>query len=286
MAKASTKQTSKKPEPKAAPNKGREIAKTEAAKVPSNVDVSALMEQDAGAGVSTDIADNIVPLVYILQSLSPQVLKQKPEYIKDAEAGNIWPRGEKTVWDGEEEGVEVVPVFFSKCWIEWRPNREGFAGRHAERPAEAVQTPDPKDPKIMKWVLPNGNTVQESREHVVLVIGKYDDPVPFVVPFSGSNHGASRSWMGLMNRKKTPKGNKAASFAYKYVLKTVPKSNDKGDWFGYAVEDTGEMVEPEEYLLARDIHNDFAGGKLVAGDHEAGHDTVSEDTSAQDDENI
>ena len=200
--------TTAKPAPK-----GKQQAVTTTAKkevIRSNADVSLLMEQDAGAGVSTDISDNIVPLVYILQAQSPQVLRQKPEYIKGAEAGNIWPRGEKQVWDGEEEGVEVVPVYFDKVWIEWRPNRGGFVARHRERPELAEQRAlDPQRPDRMSWVLPSGNIVQESREHAVLVLGKYDNPTPFVIPFSGSNHTASRAWMGLMNRKKTPKGNKA-----------------------------------------------------------------------------
>lgn len=274
---------------KPAPAKGKQVATTTKGKdvAKSTADVSLLMEQDAGAGVSTDMADNIVPLIYILQAQSPQVLKQKPEFLKNAHgdkkpavAGDIWPRGEQVAWSGEEEGVEVVPVYFDKCWIEWRPNRGGFVARHKERPADAEQKAlDPQKPDRMSWVLPNGNIVQESREHVVLVLDKYDTPTPFVVPMSGSNHTASRAWMGLMNRKKTPKGNKAASFAFKYLLKTIAKSNDDGDWYGYVVEDTGEMVDPEVYLLARDIHNDFAGGKLRAGDHDASAAGAEEEVS-------
>lgn len=251
-------------------------------------DVSLLMEQDAGMGVSTDIADNIVPLIYILQAQSPQVLKQKPEFLKDAHgkgkpavAGNLWPRGEKTAWDGEEEGAEIVPVHFDKCWIEWRPNRGGFVARHKEKPAEAVQKAlDPQKPDRMSWVLPSGNIVQESREHVVLILGKYDSPMPFVVPMTGSNHTASRAFMGLMNRKLTPKGAIAPSFSHKYILKTIAKSNDDGDWYGYVVEDTGEMVDPEVYLAARNIAQSFKTGALRAGDHDAGVAGEADDDSA------
>ena len=258
-----------------APAKG----KTEVAVKPKNAvttDVSLLMEQDAGMGVSTDMADNIVPLVYILQAQSPQVLKQKPEFLKDAHgkgkpavAGNIWLRGEKVAWDGEEEGAEFVPIHFDKCWIEWRPNRGGFVARHKERPVEAVQKAlDPQKPDRMSWVLPSGNIVQESREHVGFILGKTEEPIPCVVPMTGSNHGSSRAFMGLMNRKRTPKGNKSPSFAYKYLLKTIAKSNDDGDWYGYVVEDTGEQVEPEVYLAARGIALDFRSGKLKSADHD------------------
>jgi len=253
---------------------------TAVANKPKNevTDVSLLMEQDAGMGVSSDMADNIVPLVYILQAQSPQVLKQKPEFLRDAHgkgkpavAGNLWLRGEKTAWDGEEDGVEFVPIHFDKCWIEWRPNRGGFVARHKERPAEAVQKAlDPQKPDRMSWVLPSGNIVQESREHVGFILGVTDTPIACVVPMTGSNHTASRAFMGLMNRKLTPKGAVAPSFSHKYLLKTIAKSNDDGDWFGYVLEDTGEMVDPEVYLAARNIAKSFQTGAMRAADHDSG----------------
>src|SRR5579864_7049202 len=83
-------------------------------------DLMKMMEQDAEKGVSHAMDDNVVPLVYILQPLSPQVIKKDPKYVDKAEAGMIWFRGTKRVLDGDE-GMLVQPVFFSKCILEWRP---------------------------------------------------------------------------------------------------------------------------------------------------------------------
>lgn len=234
-----------------------------------NDDVLAMMDQDAGKGTSTDIADNVVPLVYVLQAQSPQVIKKKEEYIDGAEAGNIWFRGTKEVFDGEE-GILVQPVLFAKAWIEWLPNRGGFVARHDNRPAAAVMKEDPQNPKRKYWELPNGNIVSEHREHVVLIHGVYDKPAPFVISMSGSNHTASRNWMTAMNRKQAPGGGRAPSFAYLYRLKTVFRSNDQGDWYMWEAEDhtnkDGEpvMVDAEAYRAARALHDSFASGAMRA----------------------
>jgi hypothetical protein len=290
MAKAAAKNT--KPVPKAAGKPTQAVTTTTKKEVAkSNVDAALLREQVAGQGVSTDAADNIVPLVYTLQSQSPVCLKQKPEYIKGATAGMFWPRGSKDLWDGEEEGVRVVPCFFSKCWLEWMPDRGGFVGRHDKRPAEAEGIPDPKDPKRIVWTMPNGNTVQESREFACLVLGVGDklfgEAIPAVFSFTGSDHTSARAWMSLCNRKRTPKGAKASLYEYTYLLKTVAKSNDKGDWYGKIAEDIDERTADEYFVMAHEVAKGFGGGTLSAGDHdvaEAGDGSSS--TDSEDDDNI
>jgi hypothetical protein len=168
MAKAAT-ATANKGKTTAAPPKGKEVATR---KGTTEVDTAAMEEMnrmmaaDAGKGVSTAIEDNIVPLVYILQSNSPQVQKKGENYVEGAEAGMIWFRGTKDVVSGDD-GIPVVPCHFEKVWIEWLPDRGGFVGRHADKPANAVQKTDPANPKKKYWGLPNGNHVVETREHVV-----------------------------------------------------------------------------------------------------------------------
>jgi hypothetical protein len=277
--------------------KGKEVATSD--------DLTKLMEQDSGRGVSTAAEDNIIPLIYILQAQSPVAMKQKQEYIKGAEAGNIWPRGTKTLIDGENDGLSAIPVAFSKWWMEWRPERGGLVARHpyratAEdkgRPTGTEWEEDPKNPGMGKWQH-NGNDVIETREHVVLakIKGEWQG---YVVAMSGSNHTASRSWMGLMKSKKIPGSDKrAASFAYVYTMKTIPKTNDKGDWYGWQIEDgldgDGEVTfvggidgGPELYKIARQLAADFEAGTKVAdiGDPDETGGT-STDNSGEDDKHI
>ncbi len=132
--------------------KSKAVAVKAAAQV-SNVSVDLLEEQDAGKGVSTDVADNVVPLLKILQPLSPQVLKQKQEYIKGAEAGMIYPRGEKQVWDGEE-GIRIVPCYYERVWLEWGPERgDGLKGRHPRGTDDTPKHPlyQPNDARPDPW---------------------------------------------------------------------------------------------------------------------------------------
>lgn len=258
------------------PGGGKELQRGE-------VDVTLLMKQDSGRGVSTAAEDNIIPLIYILQAQSPQALKQKPEYIKGAEAGDIWPRGSKTLIKGEEEGLPFIPVSFKKTWNEWGAERgDGFFGRHdyvatdenKGRPVDAEWVEDPKKPGKGQWVRENGHVLVETREHAGLALIN-DQWTGAVVSMSSTNHTASRMWMGLMKDKRIPgTSDRAPSFAYVYCLKTTPKSNDDGDWYAWQVEDgdgDGEVKiiteldgGAELYRLARQLADDFESGKKVA----------------------
>jgi hypothetical protein len=271
MAKATTQAKGK---TQAAPQKGstsRAVAtsnKSTAVDAAAQDEITKMMAQDAGKGVSTAVEDNIVPLVYILQALSPQVNKKKEEYIQDAEAGMIWFRGTKDVVAGDD-GIPVVPCHWSKSFIEWLPDRGGFVARHDSMPDDAVLTTDPQNPKRKFWKRKNGNTVVETREHVVLVLDIFDRPTPFVIPMSGSGHGSSRAWMTLMNRKVVPGTDiKSPSYGYIYRMKLAFRTNDQGDWYMWDVQDeNGEptmLTDPATYRLARQIEADFAKGTLRA----------------------
>jgi hypothetical protein len=292
----------KKPEPPS--NKSKAVTTRGSTAIGEADDLTKLMAADTGKGVSTAIEDNVVPLIYILQALSPQTQKKKEEYIDKAEAGNIWFRGTKTVVG--DEGISVVPCFFSKVWIEWMPNRGGFVARHDDRPEDAVLKADAEDPTRKHWYRKNGNLVVETREHVVLVLDAFDAPTPFVIPMSGSGHSASRGWMGLMNRKfvldedgnvvADDKGNpiKASSFAYVYRMKTLFRTNDRGDWFTWEIEDEGgqptwlgskgrdRAEDTAIYRMARQIEADFSKGTLKAA--VADVDDMDTDVSGTDSE--
>jgi hypothetical protein len=275
MAKAST-QTANKRQQAAPPPKNKSTAvtttkeKNGAVQTADADEMAQMMMADAGKGVSTAMEDNIVPLVYILQPLSPQVQKKNPEYIEGAEAGQIWFRGSSTIVDGEE-GIPVVPCHWSKCWIEWQPNRGGFVARHADRPADAVLTTDAENPKRKFWRRPNGNIVVETREHVVLVLDVFERPMPFVIPMSGSGHGSSRAWMSKMNSKFIPNSDqKAPSYGYIYRMKLQYRTNDQGEWYMWDVHDENDeptmLADPATYKLARQLEADFSRGALRAQD--------------------
>lgn len=87
-------------------------------------------ERDAGEGVSTSAADNLVPLVYFLQTNSPQVNRREEKYVPGAEPGDIWLKGAPTgseIVKGED-GLIFQPCFFYRSVGEWVPRGEGGQG--------------------------------------------------------------------------------------------------------------------------------------------------------------
>ena len=99
-----------------------EALKLEPSALPSNVALIAdngEFEALAGEGLENVTAkDVLIPRITILQSLSPQLLKNKPEFNPDARTGDLFDVAQGEVLPNP---MIVVPVFFQKTWLEWAP---------------------------------------------------------------------------------------------------------------------------------------------------------------------
>lgn len=281
MATKNSKATSRTPSRAPAGRGTAPVVETSGREVGPTNDLLKMMEQDAGRGVSTASEDNIVPLLYVLQKGSPQCDRDDQAHIKGAKPGDFWIRGTQVVVDSEEDGLEFVPCHFSKCWLQWRANRGGFAGKHATRPKDARQVPDAKKPEKLVWRMPDAkgeyndacDAVVETREYAG-IITSLEKPVSLVIPFSSTGHTPAREWMGLINRKLIPDTDKPAPiYAYKYHLSTIRRENDDGTWYQIAVTDAGEkngkavpkiVDDVELFRAARKINADFESGALRA----------------------
>jgi hypothetical protein len=238
---------------------------------------------DAGKGVSTDQADNLVPLVYILQDQSPQVLRRNPAYIEGAETGCIWLRNAPDPIVPGDVGIEVIPCYFSKDVVEWKPRDDGggFIARHDFHAGEDIEKlavrlgatkvmSDPKNPNRIDYILPSGNELVETRYHIVMVVRENGVMMPFVIPLSSTGHTFSKQWMFKYNSKKLPSGKTASSFSSIYRIRTNIKQNASGEWFAFQ-EDDGQWLwdrfkeEGMDYTKmvlqqCRELHDAFAQG--------------------------
>lgn len=236
----------------------------------------------AGKGISDRQEDNVVPLVYLLQSNSPQTQKGAEKYIKGATGGAIWlrnsPEGEN-LYDGEE-GMVFQPCHFSVCWIEWLPNRGGFVARHANKPEAAVLADVEREDGTVgkRWELPNGNVVAESREYSGFVYREGSDrgsDMPYTVPFGGTNLTVAKQWMTSMRNEKLTSGERAALFVNKYRIRTKLRSRGKFNWFVYEFEKIGPVETVEEIERGNALADAFSTGVKQSAAHEATSD-VSE----------
>jgi hypothetical protein len=220
---------------------------------------------DAGRGTSQAAEDNLIPLVYVLQGLSPQINRRGPDYIDGAKDGDFWLKGTKTVFDGDE-GFLFQPCYFDKDWVEWVPRIKGggLVGRYPTCPDDAVETEVESDDKPgtmqKKMVRPNGNEMIETRYHVGYVILPDGSAMPYVIPFKSTGHTVSKQWMVLMNSKQVP-GGSAPSWACLYRLTTKQRTNAAGTWNVIEVQDAGWVQTQAEYDRGQKLNAQMAAGE-------------------------
>ncbi len=236
---------------------------------------AARLAEDAGKGVSTDRDDKLVPMIRLLQAQSPQCLRQKPEYIEGARAGDFYLKNTLRPVIPGEEGFTFIPVAFVKCWLEFdgpRDESPNFVARHPDHRGRPLDVGALKqDEDGYDFIGQDGHRYSQSREHYGLV----DSTKPFMFPFGGTGHTTSREWQTMMDQFRLPDGRVEPSFNRKWKITTTPKSNKSGDWYGVKIEHMGE-VSDEEYELARKFYEAVMSGAKVAEAPEG--DTPSNDS--------
>jgi len=229
-----------------------------------NDEMMAMLMEDSGKGVSSSAEDNIVPIIYLLQANSPATKKSNPAYIEGAVAGDIWKRNSihQPLVKGDE-GMYFQPCYFSKVWIEWRPNRGGLAGVHQDRPVDAKEVEVMQEGRPRrKWMRDNGNEVVETRQHI-----GFAGSEPYVISLSSTGHTVSRAFMQMMGQQYYPGASKAApSWSKIYKVTTVERNKDGNSWYVYKFEDIGEegWVDIEKYKRGKALFESFSKGEKVA----------------------
>lgn len=235
-------------------------------KAPQDVipaDMLDTLDQDSGMGVSFKQEDQLLPLIYVLQSNSPVVDKRGDKYVEGAEAGHFWMRNSLTPIADGEEGINVIPCEMVRSWIEWLPNRQGFVSRHANPPEDMenkIVRDDSGREKVVLIRKGNGNIIQDTREFFLLCNGR-----PFVLPCTGTKHTFARSWQTMFHQFVNPKtGSILPAFAHRYKLTTVPMSNAIGKWFGLKFQDLGVIDFATEYEPAKAFYKAVKAGEKKA----------------------
>ena len=114
---------------------GNQVATKKSAEL--STDVLDDIFDTAGEGASFDSSEMQIPFVRILQALSPQLNKKKPEFIEGASSSDMYNTVTGQHWDGEE-GLVVVPCYQTTKYLEFVPRDQG-GGFKGEIPAN-----DPK----------------------------------------------------------------------------------------------------------------------------------------------
>lgn len=164
-----------------------------------------------------------IPFIRILQRLSPQLDKQKPEYIEDAEEGYFFNTVTKHIYG---TSLSCIVLKFEHIYIEWRPDRGGFVGWHTPENAERLSV----DMTFGKWKTKEGNLLQESYVYMLLIEGHEEESI-VVLPLASSMIKTAREWNRLMATHIMSNGKKAMPYYLTWNLQTEYRSNEKGNWY-------------------------------------------------------
>jgi hypothetical protein len=189
------------------------------------------LQEHKGEGISTAAEDNFVPLVYVLQTGSRQVI-QGPAHIEGAIAGSFLMRNApQPIVDGDS-GFVFQPCYFYKDFAEWIPRERGggLVGMHRELPGGVEEIKDPRNPNKIKWRTSAGNEILERRNHLGFVVQDNGSTLAYAIPFTSTGHSVSRNWMTVMQNR-TINGMLPPSYAFLYRFRTRQRSNAQGNWY-------------------------------------------------------
>jgi hypothetical protein len=241
-----------------------------AVKKAAELAMAAALQEDAGAGFeeasSTSYA---IPFLQILQSGSPQCKKSDGAYIKGAEEGMFYNTVTQELYEGEK-GVEVIPCHFSQRMVEWKPRESGggFVGEH-----QVGESPSTIKDDKGRDILPNGNTLVDTRNHYVLIKTTDGSLTPAIIAMTSTQLKKSRQWMSKMQGIKIKDATgafvTAPMMSRSYKLTTSAESNDKGSWFGFRIELNGLVEDISEYRAAQEFRSAVRQGQAQAKYKEA-----------------
>jgi len=212
-----------------------------------------IFEDDAGAGSQNITQEDLaLPFLKVLGQLSPEVNKQNAKFIKGAEPGMIVNSVTKEVYDGKK-GIEIIPVHYERQYVEWQDRGTTSTGAPvAIHKADSDIINTTTRDKNWKDRLPNGNYLENTANHFVILLGK--SPSTALISMRATQLKVSKTWNSLMLGLKLQGKNglfTPPTYSHIYNLKTVQMSNDKGTWFGWDVSRVGPVTDRGVYTIAK-----------------------------------
>ena len=235
-----------------------QVAQKKSAQLPANI-----FEEDAAKGLGKlGQEDLALPFLKILGQLSPEVNKRDGKYVEGAEPGMIFNSVSGELYDGMK-GITVVPCFYKLEYIEWKDRGEGSGGPVQIHDSSSDIMSQTKADANYKDRLPNGNYVEKTASHFVLITNP--TAATALISMKSTQLKISRKWNSMMAGIKMKGKNglfTPASFSHQYRLRTVQQSNDKGTWFGWEVQKIGPVENAELYQQAKVFAESISKGDV------------------------
>ena len=230
-----------------------------------NIASAALFEQDANKGFQQMTQEDLaLPFLKVLGQLSPEVNTRHAKHIKEATPGMILNTVTNELYDGAK-GIQVIPCYYKREFVEWKDRGESMGAPVGIHASDSEVVASAKRDSTNKDRLPNGNYIENTASHFVLLLG--ENPCTALITMKATQLKTSRKWntmmMGIKLQGKdglfTP-----PTYSHVYKLTTVQQSNDKGTWFGWDVSKIGPVKERAIYDNAKSFSSNISKGNIKA----------------------
>jgi len=222
-----------------------------------------MFEADADKGSQNMGQDDLaLPFLKVLGQLSPETNKRDGKYVEAAEPGMILNSVTNELYDGTK-GINVLPAFYERKYVEWQDRGEGKGAPAAIHNADSDIVSTTTRDKSFKDRLPNGNYLENTANHFVVVLGK--SPQSALISMKATQLKISRKWNSMMMGIKLQGKNglfTPPTYSHIYTLKTVQMSNDKGTWFGWDVSKVGPIEDKSVYESAKSFAEKVGKGAV------------------------
>jgi len=222
---------------------------------------NSIFEQDAHDGMGNISSEDVaLPFLKVLSQLSPEL-----ESVEGAKAGMVYNTVTGEVFDGTK-GILVAPCHYERKYIEWTPRGQGSGAPVAVHPATSdIMSKTFRKPGDSKDYLENGNYIENSAQHYVLVLDEGGNSNPALIVMKATQLKKSRKWNSMMMTLKMTGKNgpfTPPSYSHVYRLTTSKESNDKGTWYGWEVERVGPVEDAVVYATAKTFALSVAQGEV------------------------
>lgn len=237
--------------------------------------LSGSFEDDASAGFSgMNQEDFALPFLRLLTTTSPEIGE-----VDGAMPGMIMNSVTGQLFDGKK-GILVVPTAYVRQYIEWAPRGSGSGAPMAIYPSTSdILSKTHREPGDNKDYLDNGNYIENTANHYVMVIDEAGVPSPALIVMKSTQLKKSRKWNSMMMSVKLQGKNGLYTppmYSQIYRLSTAAESNDKGKWYGWEVERVGSVEDPQVYQAAKAFAQSVSSGdvKVKHQDETAGSENI------------
>lgn len=197
-----------------------------------------------------------IPFIKLTQDLSPQLKKNKPEYIEGLAVGDFF-----NSVTGENYGktFDFTVIKFEHIFTEWKPNRGGFVGYHDVDEAYKIAV----STKFNEMKTSEGNDLIETYMYYILISGKEKDGV-LILSASSTAIKNAKKLNSMMNMQYFANGDKALPYHQVYTAKSSMVSDSKNEWwvidfsFKEFVNETLYLAAKEQRTLIKSKTIDYA----------------------------